>query len=232
MFKKVILSLSLVSLTSTMAFAIYDPDNTDSKLKSSWDIMITTFSSMDNEEVDAANALAKKLVIKDHKNDPENYNLADPVLRQEIALISRRVSEKAENTTCKNLFKDVSSTTPNEWVCKNVESLVENWLISANEYFNPERNISKSEALIMFIKSIGFVDFELDMDSEKSWQEQVVEFAVEQWVVENFTDYDTEAKRGWIFKIANYSMKVKEERIEKGTWFKKDSDKISPEASF
>jgi hypothetical protein len=31
----------------------------------------------------------------------------------------------------------------------------------------------------MFIKSIGFTYFEIDEDSEKNWQEQVVEFAVE-----------------------------------------------------
>jgi hypothetical protein len=77
-----------------------------------------------------------------------------PVLRQEIALISRRVSGVKENPTCKNIFADVTATKPNTWVCKNVEALVEHNLISKNKFFNPERNISKSEALIMFIKSI------------------------------------------------------------------------------
>jgi hypothetical protein len=35
----------------------------------------------------------------------------------------------------------------------------------------------------MFIKSIGFVDFKIDKNSEKNWQEQVVEFAVKNKVV-------------------------------------------------
>lgn len=181
-----------------------------------------------SEELSAANSLAAKEVIKNHSDNPGLYNLDNPVLRQEIALISRRVSWVSENTSCKNIFNDVSATTPNDWVCKNVEALVENGLISANENFNPERNISKSEALIMFIRSIGF-DFEIDENSSKNWQEQVVEFAVANDVVENFTDYNTEAKRGWIFKIADYSIKIKEERVQNGTWVERK--KYSDEAS-
>jgi hypothetical protein len=181
-------------------------------------------------ELDSANSLAKKWIIKDNGSNPDLYNLDNPVLRQEIALISRRVSWVSENSSCKNIFSDVTATSPNDWSCKNIESLVENNLISRNDSFRPEDNISKSEALIMFIKSIGFVDFEIDEGSEKNWQEQVVEFAVENSVVEKFSDYNAEAKRGWIFKLADFSIKVKEERIEKGTWYKKEVKKYSSEA--
>jgi len=181
-----------------------------------WILNVFAYSA---EELQAANNLAKKWIIKAHYNDPQNYNLDNPVLRQEIALISRRVSGVAENKTCKNIFADITATKPNTWVCKNVEALVEHNLISKNKYFNPERNISKSEALIMFIKSIWFPEFEIK--DPANWQKEVVDFAVKNWVVEPFTDYNTEAKRGWIFKIADYSIKVKEERIKKGTWKKK-----------
>ncbi len=134
-----------------------------------WFLFSNTFAYT-SLELDAANNLAKKWIIKNNSSNPNLYNLDKPVLRQEIGLISRRVSWVAENSSCKNIFKDVSSTKPNDWVCKNIEALVENKLISANEFFNPERNISKSEALIMFIKSIGFIDFEIDEKSEKNWQ--------------------------------------------------------------
>ena len=169
-------------------------------------------------QLQSANNLGVKEIIKNHVSDPENYNLDSFVLRQEIALISRRVSWIKAKTSCDNLFDDVTAITPNNWACKNIEALVSAKLISANASFNPERNISKAEALIMFIKSIWFADFEIDPNSDLSWQEQVVAFAVTNWVVDNFTDYDTEAKRGWIFQIADFSIKVKEERIRQWTW--------------
>lgn len=185
-----------------------------------WIFISLNVSAYTQSQVDSANNLASKWIIKDHKKDPTWYNLDDPVLRQEIALISRRVSGVAENKECMNKFKDVSATKPNDWVCKNVEALVDYKLISANEYFNPERNISKSEALIMFIKSIWFADFEIN--DVNNWQKEVVDFAVSNWVVAEFTDYNTEAKRGWIFQIADFSIKVKEERIKKWIWKQKE----------
>ncbi len=176
-------------------------------------------SAYSYEELTSANNLAVKWIIQNHSWNPVDYNLGSYVLRQEIALISRRVSGINEELTCKNIFSDVTSTDPNSWVCKNVEALVLNNLISANEEFNPEDNISKSEALIMFIKSIWFPNFEIkDPDN---WQEEVVAFAVKNWVVENFTDYDADAERWWIFKIADFSIQIKEERVKKWTWKKK-----------
>jgi hypothetical protein len=79
----------------------------------------------------------------------------------------------------------------------------------------------------MFIKSIWFPEFKIK--NPKNWQKEVVDFAVKNWVVERFTDYNAEAKRWWIFKIADFSIKIKEERIKKWTWFKKKKT-ISAEA--
>ena len=178
-------------------------------------------------ELNSANNLAIRNIIHNNAWNHSGYNLDWFVLRQEIALISRRVSWVSEKTTCDNLFDDVTVTTPNNWACKNIEALVDNDLISANVSFNPENNISKSEALIMFIKSIGFPEFEIDVNSPLGWQEQVVAFGVDNWVVANFTDYNTEAKRGWIFQIADYSIKVKEKRIKEWRW--KDKSYYSDE---
>lgn len=173
-------------------------------------------TTLEVEYFSAANDLAAKGIIK-KKDNNEDYKVHNAVLRQEIAVISRRVSGVTENTGCKNIFADVSATKPNDWVCENVEALVENNFISKNEIFRPEDNISKAEALIMLIRSIGF-DFNLDLDSSISWQEQVVDYAVKKWVVKDFSDYGMQASRGWIFEIANYSIQVKEkeekEKIE------------------
>jgi len=192
-------------------------------------VVSTTFSAFwyTNSQLEAANSLSQRSTIKDHKNNPEAYNLDSNVLRQEIALISRRVSGFKENTWCKNTFSDISTTMPNSWVCKNVESLVDNNLISKNSSFRPEDSITKSEALIMFIRSIGF-DFKIK--DVNAWQKEVVSFAVSKWVVKNFTDYNTLAQRGWIFEIANFSIVVKEEEVKKWIWKGRTMKKYSDEA--
>jgi len=180
-----------------------------------------------NSQLEAANSLAQRSTIKDHKNNPKDYNLDSNVLRQEIALISRRVSGFKENIGCKNTFSDISATMPNSWICKNVESLIDNNLISKNSSFRPEDSITKSEALIMFIRSIGF-DFKIK--DEKNWQKEVVDFAVSKWVVKSFIDYNALAKRGWIFEIANFSIVVKEEEVKKWIWKGRSMKKYSNEA--
>lgn len=182
-------------------------------------------TTLDVEYFIAANSLAEQGFIKKQEKN-ENYKVNEFVLRQEIALISRRVSWVPANTVCKNIFSDLSATKPNDWACKNIEALVDNNLISRNDIFRPEDNISKAEALIMFIRSLGF-DFTVDSKSTKTWQEQVVEYSVKKWIVENFSDYWTQATRGWVFRVANFSIEVKQEEAkieEKKT--KKMSDEV------
>jgi hypothetical protein len=90
--------------------------------------------------------------------------------------------------------------------------------------FRPEDNITKAESLKMLIKAIGY-DFEYDTNSTVSWQEQYVDFAVEHDIIEEFTDYNTLASRGWVFVVAAHTIEVKEEEDKK-----EDEKKYSDEA--
>jgi len=62
----------------------------------------------------------------------------------------------------------------------------------------------------MLIKAIWF-DYAYDTSSSKGWQEQIVDFAANKWVIEAFTDYDTKATRGWVFTVADTTIKKDEE---------------------
>ncbi len=167
--------------------------------------------------LEAANSLAERWIIKDKSSNPDDYNLDQNVLRQEIAIVSLRVSWLDMKDSCDNTFKDLTSITPNDWACVVVESLVDNELITKNDFFRPEDYITKAESLKMLIKSIGY-DFEYDSNSSVSWQEQYVDFAVDKWVVEKFTDYNTLASRGWVFMVADTTVKkYEEEKIKKST---------------
>ena len=181
----------------------------------SWAISFASFTVIiDNKtELESANSLAIKKIINNHANDPENYNLTDNVLRQEIAAVARWVAKLDKKNRCDNIFKDLSDSKPNTWACRNVEVLVDNNLISRNENFRPEDKITKSETIAMLIKAIWF-NYEYDVNNSKNWQQQVVEFATKNGVVELFTDYNTNATRWWVFQVADTTLR-KDEEIRK-----------------
>jgi len=166
-----------------------------------------------NEMIEAANNLASDGIINNHSDNTSLYNLNDNVLRQEIAAVARWVAWLWKKTKCDNIFSDLSATNPNTWACVNVEVLVDNDLISKNTTFRPEDKITKAETLGMLIKAIGF-DYSYNTSSSKGWQEQIVDFAVWKWVVDRFSDYNTEATRWWVFELADTTIK-KDKEIKK-----------------
>ena len=184
---------------------------------------VTTYAwlKLNEDELYSANSLAEQKIINDHVRDPENYNLNDHVLRQEIAAVARWVAKLDKKLRCDNIFDDLSDTKPNNWACRNVEVLIDNDLISRNTNFRPEDKITKSETIWMLIKAIWF-DYNFDTNSDKNWQQQIVEYAAEKGVIELFTDYNTDATRGWVFKVADTTMKkdieIKRKMIEEGTY--------------
>ena len=180
--------------------------------------------------IEAANSLASKWIINNHSDNPDKYNLNDNVLRQEIAAIARGVAWLDKKTKCDNIFSDLSATKPNTWACLNVEPLVEKKLISKNKNFRPEDKITKSEAIAMLIKAIWF-DYNYNTKSSKNWQEQIVEYASNKWLVDNFTDYNTQATRWWIFIVADTTIK-KEKEIKKETKKLEEKQKYSDEVLY
>lgn len=165
------------------------------------------FSSASNKYLDSANELAFMWIINNHSENPSNYNLDSNVLRQEIAAVSRWVASLEKKWKCTNVFNDVSENIPNNWACFSIEALSDNNIIAKNQNFRPEDNITKSESLWMLIKSIWF-DYTYDESISKSWQEQIVEYSYNKWILsEKFTDYDSLATRWWIFYIADTIIK-------------------------
>ena len=189
MFKKIYSTVALITVSTTISFASYSA--------------VIDYSK---SNLDAANSLAEQWIINDHKNDTQNYNLIDNVLRQEIAAVARWVAKLDKKSKCDNIFSDLSDTNPNTWACRNVEVLVDNDLISRNDTFRPEDKITKSEAIAMLIKAIGF-DYNYDNNNSNNWQKQVVDYAADKWVISNFSDYNTDATRGWVFMVADTTIK-------------------------
>lgn len=169
---------------------------------------LTSFSYTD-EMLEAANNLASRKIINDHGDDPSKYNLWSKVLRQEIATVSRWLASIDKSNLCKNIFSDVTINKPNSWACFSIEPLVENDIITKNDKFRPEDQITKAEALWMLVKSIWF-DYSYDSSSSLSWQEQIVDYWVKLWAIEDFSDYNKDALRGWVFETAYNLIKIDE----------------------
>ena len=200
--KKILAIVSVFSLLITTAFASYS----------------------DTKMIDSANDLAERSVVSDKSENPSAYNLSDNVLRQEIGLVAMRIAGLQKKSSCSWIFSDLTATTPNNWACIHIEPLVESKLISKNDNFRPEDNITKAESLKMLIKAIGY-DFEYDSTSTVSWQKQYVDFAVSHDITEEFTDYNTLASRGWVFVVAAHTIEAKEQEDKKD-----DDDMYSDEA--
>ena len=164
-------------------------------------VFSTGVSAATTAEVDAANSLAENGFINT-QSDVAGYNLEQTVLRQEIAKVAANIAGLDAKSSCDNSFADVSATTPNDWACGYVEALLDKGLVSANTNFNPERNISKVEAVKLMLEAAGYTNIFTDINK---WQEQTVAFAVNEGLVASFSDYDTPATRGFTFAVGNES---------------------------
>ncbi len=159
----------------------------------------------DKEEIKAANYLASRGIIKSNYDNIDNYKLDKFILNQDFANIIRGITGVSKKVTCDNYFKDVSVTKPNTWICYTIEALKDANIIALNknEYFHPEKKVTKAEVIWMMIKISSFAwDYSYDVSKGTGWQEQVVAFAVKKWFVDKFTDYNALATRGFVYKVS------------------------------
>lgn len=171
-------------------------------------LFTTWVSAYSTAQVTAANYLADKWIIVAHYDDPTAYNLDQNVLRQEIAAVARGVAGLDKKSTCNNVYKDVSATRPNNWACYTVEALSDEGLIALNENFRPEDYITKAEAIGMIVKAAFGNQYVYDATLSASWQKQVVDFAVANWVTSSFTNYETLATRGFVFESGHNALEA------------------------
>lgn len=89
-----------------------------------------------------------------------------------MAALALRVAEKCDRIDdipeindydCDNIFYDVTASRPNTWACRSVEILADNNIITTSRrdtlgraFFQPMKDITKSEALSMIMDSAGF----------------------------------------------------------------------------
>lgn len=148
--------------------------------------------------LEAANKLASVGVIVDNSANPANYRLGDTITRREVMKVAMNLAscQNVElNDSYAGKFSDVPSS---DWAWKYAETAVDNGFIAANATFAPARDITKGEGLKMVM---NVTQIEKATGGANFWADYV-SAGVDADIVESFTDYDTQATRGWIFKVA------------------------------
>ncbi|PID87400.1 hypothetical protein CSB07_01775 [Candidatus Gracilibacteria bacterium] len=165
----------------------------------------TSFETMTENE--SATFLAENDIIKDYGNDWEKYRYQDGLTRGEGLKIFMKISGKKIEDKCDGIFSDLKSG----WQCKYVEAALRNGFISKNDKFRPNDNFTKTEVAKLITKVKG-VEKVVETDN---WQNDYMLTLYEYGIIKNkYTDYNADAKRGWIFQIATSTIK-KEEEIKK-----------------
>lgn len=150
------------------------------------------------------------LGIINYQFNINDYRLKDNVLRQEIAAVTLWLASWNKKTSCAGTFKDVSATKPNSWACYSVEALADANLIAKNASFYPESNITKAESIWMIVKAVYGNQYSYNENKTGTWQEQVVDFAANKWILLKFSDYNAEASRGFVFEIAANALDIRD----------------------
>lgn len=157
--------------------------------------LFSTSYAEENNEIVSANFLASKGFISDNSNNPTNYRLDETITRKEMIKIVVKVAWLEVEEKCEKKFSDVSE----DWGCKYIESALKAWFISFNNWiFRPDENITKTESLKLVFKARGIQK----LYNTSHWQEDYMKTAFDLWLITaQYSDYNTNAFRGWIFVI-------------------------------
>lgn len=162
------------------------------------------------KEKDAAIYLADREIIK-KQNNISDYKLDLKISRMETMKIIAKLSGKNVEDKCDGIFPDVDK---NGWGCKYIEFAYRENLIAKNKNFRPNDFITKTESMKLILKAKWIEKTRVT----SNWQEDYMITAYEKWIIEEkYTDFNTNALRGWIFATATSVVKKEEEkkRIEK-----------------
>ncbi len=167
----------------------------------------STYANDYNTELGAANDLSSLEIIVDKSSTPEEYRLGETITRREMLKIMINLSPSTVEDKCEWKFADLQTS---DWWCKYAEEALKQWYIAANNNFRPDDNISKVEALKMVMQAKNLSKNLVETD----WRKAYVLWWLFNWILEDskwtywdFSDYDTQALRWWIFVITQEANK-------------------------
>jgi len=144
-------------------------------------------------ELSSANKLGKKDIIVYQENSGD-YNLDNTITRKEFMKVIAKIVWEDIWSDCSYNFRDVK----NDWWCKYIEWALKKEFIANNKDFRPNDPITKAESMKLILKARWISRYEYTSD----WRNNDMETAYVKWIIEGrYSDFDTYAKRWWIFAI-------------------------------
>ncbi len=154
--------------------------------------IVSVFALSESEQIKSWNFLASKNFIKDSSSSPKDYRISDNITRKETMKIIANVAYLKTENNCVWSFKDVVD----DWGCKYIEAALKAWIISKNDKFRPDDNVTKAEFLKLLFKA-------RNLDKKYNtwvWQEDYMKSAYELWLIDDIaSNYNSDAKRWRIF---------------------------------
>ena len=187
-----------------------------------------SLSSFAYTSADCTNAelLASQGVIGNRSTCRE-YNLDRTITRQEVAAVTLKVGEVCGTIQnippqgsyrCENIFSDVSTSYPNDWVCRVAETLAQEGVISQNDvntygdvFFRPLKNVTRAEALAMILnggdlefQDTIYDDWRFGSTGAVTWQKPLIQYAFDRDIITSITGFspNTNAYRRDVFNFA------------------------------
>lgn len=181
--------------------------------------MFSSVSAYTDAELEAANFLAEKWIIKDNSENPEDYNLDMEIRRWEMMKITINLTPLEVEDKCEWKFSDIAK---DDWICKYAEKARGLWIVAPNKEFRPLDNLTKTEAVKMVFKWL-WIEKTFDTGD---WQKDYMETAFQKWYIEEkYTDYNANADRWFVFLMAKKALS-KEWKKPK-TYFKPTSQEAN-----
>lgn len=151
-------------------------------------------ADVEEESINYANTLAQKGIIVDNSKNPKVYNLSDTISRREMLKIMMNISGSEIWENCEQKFSDLPVS---DWWCKYAQKALELGFIAPNTTFRPDAPVSKAESLKMIFQAKG-----IQAAKDTDWRVWYTKKAIELWYTSAFSDYDTQAKRSFVFEVA------------------------------
>ncbi len=161
------------------------------------------------------------------------YNLDRSITRQEVAAVALKVGEVCGSISnippsggyaCDNIFTDVSSTYPNDWVCRVAETLARDGVVSQSDtnqygdvFFRPLKNVTRAEALAMLLnggnlefQGVTYDDWRFTGTGAVSWQKPLMQYAYDRDIINSITSFgpNSNASRGDVFNYATTAINL------------------------
>lgn len=176
--------------------------------------------------------LATQGVVSYHSTC-RDYYLDRTITRQEVAAVALKIGEVCGSISsippsggyyCEKIFSDVSSTSPNDWVCRVAETLARDGVVSQSDtnqygdvFFRPLKNVSHAEALAMLLNAgklnfqgVTYDDWRFTGTDAVSWQKPLMQYAYDRDIINSITSFgpNSYATRGDVFNYATATINL------------------------